>query len=230
MYAPVEICHAATSNLFKTTPEKDLESPNRQTLEDTQRELLLQQKKIQSPLPSLGLGGGSGLSFLTLVLRSRSGLLLGLVLFGTRAAFSFVAIGRSPQGQVVTQKLHDEGAVTVALFGQGVKLSNSVIERLLGKVASTVRRVQDLIVENGEVKGETKADGVGGGQVGLSNIGSVLNAVSIARQEHASWKKIPCRPREQQWQQPCACCQMRTQRDNGGSHPSCSPHMINNGS
>jgi len=87
-----------------------------------------------------GLGfGSSRLGLLTLVLRSRGGLLLGLVLLG--ASLALVAIRRSPQGQIVTQELHDQGAVTVALFGEGVQLSNGIIERLLGEVASTVGRV-----------------------------------------------------------------------------------------
>ena len=57
--------------------------------------------------------------------------------------------------------------------------SNGVVESLLGKVAGLVRRVQDFIVENGEVKGKTKADWVRWCQVGLSNFGGVL--VSLER-------------------------------------------------
>ena len=135
---------------------------------------MLQQRKSKFP-PSLGLGGGSH-GLLRLVLSSRSGgLLFGLVLrLVLLASFALVAVGRGPQGQVVTQELHDQGAVTVAFLGERVKLSNSVIERLLGKVASTVGRVQDLVVENGEVEGETKTDGVGRGEISLGDIGGVL--------------------------------------------------------
>ena len=135
---------------------------------------MLQQRKSKFP-PSLGLGGGS-LGLLRLVLSSRSGgLLFGLVLrLVLLASFALVAVGRGPQGQVVTQELHDQGAVTVAFLGERVELGNSVIERLLGKVASTVRRIQDLVVENGEVEGETKTDGVGRGEISLGNIGGVL--------------------------------------------------------
>ena len=43
--------------------------------------------------------------------------------------------------------------------------SNSVIESLLGQLASLVGRVEDLVVEDGEVQGKTKTDGVGGSQV-----------------------------------------------------------------
>ena len=134
---------------------------------------MLQQRKSKFP-PSLGLGSGR-LGLLRLVLRSRGGgLLFGLVLRLVLLASLLVAVRRGPQGQVVTQELHDQGAVTVAFLGERVKLSNSVIERLLGKVASTVGRVQDLVVENGEVEGETKTDGVGRGEISLGNIGGVL--------------------------------------------------------
>lgn len=136
-------------------------------------------KKRISKLPLLGFGGSS-LGLLTLVLRSRGGLILGLVLLRTGASLGLVAVRRSPQGQVVTQELHDQGAVTIALLGEGVELSNSVIERLLGEVASTVGRVQNLVVEDGEVESEPKTDGVGRSQLGLSDIGSVLIIIKVS--------------------------------------------------
>jgi hypothetical protein len=52
--------------------------------------------------------------------------------------------------------------------------SNGVIEGLLGKMTSLVGRVQDLIIENGEVEGQTQADWVGWCKVGLCNFGGVL--------------------------------------------------------
>lgn len=41
-------------------------------------------------------------------------------------------------------------------------------------MASLVGRVEDLVVENGEVQGKSKTDRVGWGEVGLSDIGSSL--------------------------------------------------------
>lgn len=93
--------------------------------------------------------------------------------------------------QVVAEKLHDEGAVLVALLAEGVELcgiirthsyinswtlltGNRIIERLLGEVAGLVGGVEDLVVEDGEVQGETKADGVGRGELGLGNLGGSL--------------------------------------------------------
>ena len=50
--------------------------------------------------------------------------------------------------------------------------SNSVIKCLLSEMASLVWGVENLIVEDGEVQGETKTDRVGGSEVGSRNFGS----------------------------------------------------------
>ena len=70
--------------------------------------------------------------------------------------------------------MHDKGAVAVRLLGERVELGNGVVEGLFGKVAGTVGRVKDLIVEDGEVESQAEADRVGRGQLGLGNIGSAL--------------------------------------------------------
>ena len=57
--------------------------------------------------------------------------------------------------------------------------SNGVVESLLGQLASLVGRVEDLVVEDGEVQGKTKTDGVGGSQVLGSDLGGGL--VSLER-------------------------------------------------
>lgn len=104
--------------------------------------------------------------------------------------------------------MHDQGAVAVALLGERVKLGNSIVEGLLGEVASTVGGIEDLIVEYGEVQSETEADGVGGGEISLGDFGSVLdgddqqmlqNAVrreKMAREQEGC--AIPCRHRGRQ--------------------------------
>lgn len=119
---------------------------------------------------SLLLGGLLGLTLVLLGGIGRSG--------GLRLA----AVGRGPESEVVTEQLHDEGAVTVRLLGQRVELGNGVVEGLLREMASPVGRVQDLVVEDGEVQGQTEADGVSGSELSLGNIGSALcggRAVSI---------------------------------------------------
>jgi len=62
----------------------------------------------------------------------------------------------------------------VAQKGKLVLTSNSIIESLLSKVACLVWGVQDLVVENGEVKGKTETDWVGRCEISLSNLGGVL--------------------------------------------------------
>ena len=52
--------------------------------------------------------------------------------------------------------------------------SNGIIKGLLGKVASLIRRVQDLVVENGEVEGQAETNWVGWCKVGLRDFGGVL--------------------------------------------------------
>ena len=88
---------------------------------------------------------------------------------------SLGAIRRSPEGKVVSEQLHDEGTVAVRLLGERVQLSNGIIESLLGEMAGTVWGVQDLVVEDGEVEGQAKADGVGWSQLGLCNVGGILD-------------------------------------------------------
>ena len=52
--------------------------------------------------------------------------------------------------------------------------SNGIIKSLLGQLASLVGRVEDLVVENGEVQGKTKADGVSGSKVLGSDLSGSL--------------------------------------------------------
>lgn len=107
---------------------------------------------------ALGLGGGVG----------RGGRGLGLA-----------AVRRRPERQVVAEELHDQGAVAVRLLGERVELGDGVVKRLLREVASTVGRVEDLVVEDGEVQGQTEADGVGGGELSLSDIGGALRVAGL---------------------------------------------------
>ena len=51
---------------------------------------------------------------------------------------------------------------------------NSIVESKLGEVASLVRRVEDLVVEDREVKGQAETDGVSRCKVGLSDFGGRL--------------------------------------------------------
>jgi hypothetical protein len=74
-----------------------------------------------------------------------------------------------PQCQVIAEQLHDEGRILVRFFVQSIKLSNGIVEGLLGNLASLVGGVEDLIVEHREVESQSQTNRVGRRQVGLGN-------------------------------------------------------------
>ena len=59
--------------------------------------------------------------------------------------------------------MHDKRAVAVGLLAEAVELGDGVVEGLLGEMAGAVGRVEDLVVEDGEVESEAETDGVGWG-------------------------------------------------------------------
>lgn len=65
----------------------------------------------------------------------------------TVVSVAVLHVGR-PQGEVVPEQLHDERGVLVALLGEGIELSNGVVEGSLGQAAGAVGRVEDLVVED----------------------------------------------------------------------------------
>lgn len=76
----------------------------------------------------------------------------------SRTTFLHVA---GPERQVISEELHDQGRILVALLRECVEFGNRIIKCLLGEVARTVGRVEDLVVEYREVEGKTEADWVG---------------------------------------------------------------------
>jgi len=88
--------------------------------------------------------------------------------------FSFVLELRGPQSKVVSDELHNSGRVLVLFLVQMLDVSNSVVESLLGKVAGLGGLVHDFVVEDREVKGKTKSNGVGGLKVLGGNIRGLL--------------------------------------------------------
>jgi hypothetical protein len=80
----------------------------------------------------------------------------------------------SPERKVIPEELHNEGRVLVAFFAEGIQFGNSIIECLLGKVASTVGGVENLVVEDREVQGKTKSDWVSSSKLNLCNFSSTL--------------------------------------------------------
>jgi len=84
---------------------------------------------------------------------------------------ALVGLVRGPQGEVVSEQLHDQGGVLVRLLRQRVQLRDRVIERLLGEVTGSVGRVEDLVVEHREIEGQAQADRVRGRQVAVGDRG-----------------------------------------------------------
>ena len=95
------------------------------------------------------------------------GLLLGRSLAG---GLGVSTIRRCPEGEVVAEELHDQGGVALRFLRQRVELGDGVVEGLLSQMAGAIGRVQDLVVEDREVQCQTKTDGVGRGELSLSNI------------------------------------------------------------
>jgi hypothetical protein len=53
---------------------------------------------------------------------------------------------------------HDQSTILVRLLGQSIQFGDGIVEGLFGEVACSVGGIQDLVVEDGEIEGETEAD------------------------------------------------------------------------
>nr|GMC49277.1 leucyl-tRNA synthetase, putative [Ipomoea batatas]GME13364.1 leucyl-tRNA synthetase, putative [Ipomoea batatas] len=65
---------------------------------------------------------------------------------------------RSPQSEIVPEKLHYQGTVFVGVLVQGIQFRNCLIKSLLCKVTSPEMRVHDLVVENREIQSQSQAN------------------------------------------------------------------------
>jgi len=78
-----------------------------------------------------------------------------------------------PESQVVSDELHNGGGVLVLVFLDVLDVGDGVVEGLLGQVAGLGGVVEALVVEHGEVEGESESDGVGGLQLVVGNLGGL---------------------------------------------------------
>ena len=85
-----------------------------------------------------------------------------------------------PQRQVVPEQLHDESGVFVKLVLDVVKVGDGVIEGCSRHLASLVRILLDLVVEDAVVEGEAQADGVSGLEALLGFLISILIGLKCA--------------------------------------------------
>ena len=85
------------------------------------------------------------------------------------ALFALLELG-SPKVEVVSDELHDGGGVLVDFLLELLNIGNSHVEGLLGELTGLGGVVHDFVVEDGEVKGQSESDGVGGLEVGVGNL------------------------------------------------------------
>lgn len=93
--------------------------------------------------------------------------------------------------QVVTQQLHDQGGILIALLAQRIEFcrhllarfkisrtalltSNSIVKCLLGQMARLVGRIENLVVEHREVESQSQTDRMGRGKLRLRHLGGRL--------------------------------------------------------
>ena len=99
---------------------------------------------------------------------------------------------RGPQGQIVSQQLHDQGAVLVAVLVQSVQLSNGIIKclqktvvtpglsnkmvrgYLLSELTRLIRGGHDFVVENREIQSQAQSDGMSGLHGRFCNVEGIL--------------------------------------------------------
>jgi len=79
-----------------------------------------------------------------------------------------------PEGQVVSDKLHDGCGILVLVLLDLVNVSNGIVEGLFGELAGFAGISHDFIVEDRVVQGKTESDGVGGLEILFSSLSGGL--------------------------------------------------------
>lgn len=100
----------------------------------------------------------------------REQLVMGQLTFSLLA----VALFLLPKREVLSQELNDGLSIAEGLLITVVELVEGILEGLVTEFACLAHVLHDLIVEDGEVQGETEADGVASIQTLLSNGASLL--------------------------------------------------------
>ena len=77
---------------------------------------------------------------------------------------------RSPESQIVSQKLHDQGGILVGIFCNIVKLCNGVLKGCAGHFAGFIWIVQHLIHEDRVVQGQAKTNWMSDCQVSFCHV------------------------------------------------------------
>merc|ERR1711957_163778 len=90
----------------------------------------------------------------------------------------------SPESEVLLEELNDGLGITEVVFLELVNFVEGILEGLVGEVAGGLVVLHGLVMEDGEVKGETELDGVARGEgdaVGLvvGGKGLLLNLLEV---------------------------------------------------
>ena len=72
--------------------------------------------------------------------------------------FTFGLHVRRPECEIVPEELHDERRIFVTFFGERVQLGDGIVEGGFRQTTRAIRRVEDLVVEHGEVKSESQTE------------------------------------------------------------------------
>ena len=87
--------------------------------------------------------------------------------------------------------MHDQGTIFVGIFIQGIEFSNGIVERLanestvqrfvhsrqthlFGQVTRAIGRIEDFVVEHGEVQRQAKTNGMSGLHLILGDVEGVV--------------------------------------------------------
>merc|ERR1719221_504883 len=79
-----------------------------------------------------------------------------------------------PQGQIVTQQLHDQCGILVGILRDVVQLSDGIFKGCASHLASLIWIGQDLVLEDREVQRQAQANGMGHSKTLLSHLGCLL--------------------------------------------------------
>ena len=73
---------------------------------------------------------------------------------------SLVVFSSRPQGEVVSQQLHNQRRVLIRVLRQAVELSNRLVERTLSNSARLAMVPDDLVIKHGDVERKAEANRV----------------------------------------------------------------------
>jgi hypothetical protein len=84
-----------------------------------------------------------------------------------------------PQGQVVSQELHNRRTVTVLILLKAIQVRDCIVECLLGNLACDFWAIEDFVVEDGVVECQTQSNWVSALEILSLVLGSEVAVLSL---------------------------------------------------